>query len=273
MALAKILGGILLGTLALVFSLTRVAFEILGASTSPDDFILLKQRMPTVMNWLVTTPWQVPTLLLVLIAVASAFLLWSGTRAATSATIDGHAVLTVDRVQQLIREAKIEEQEAANSQMSLLQAEIRRLQSQADGQKDILRIVAASLGAPRPIAALTEVLREVEGIRELPAGTPVRPEWEGTLSPERGLSTRIRGLLSDDQWSDLAAKIESDRSRILGDAKYLIMTREEKSLFDGADQKREYYLRLARMKAYEEALVSARAEAQRRLDAGTTIEI
>ena len=84
MAYLKIFGGIVLTALLILIGLARTIFEIIGASTAPDDFTLLKQRMPKLLEWLFTTPWMVPTILLVLIAFLAAWLLVSGTKKAAT---------------------------------------------------------------------------------------------------------------------------------------------------------------------------------------------
>jgi hypothetical protein len=82
MRLLKIAGGLFLAIVLIVFSLARIAFEIIGASTAPDDFALLRQRMPRVLEWLFTTPWIVPTLIVVGATALATWLLWSGIKGA-----------------------------------------------------------------------------------------------------------------------------------------------------------------------------------------------
>jgi hypothetical protein len=105
----QILGGLLLTALFLMFALARIAFEIIGASTAPDDFALLQERMPAMTDWLFSTPWWVPTILLFGMCTGGAWLIWSGTRRTASEEIQIQSEsmpqgngLTEDQVQSLI---------------------------------------------------------------------------------------------------------------------------------------------------------------------------
>jgi hypothetical protein len=101
MKMLKIVLGILAATVVIVFSLARIAFEIIGASTAPDDFTVLKQRMPRVLEWLFTTPWIVPTLIVLAVAALAAWLLWSGLRGAAT-TEDGAPPVSLAEVEALL---------------------------------------------------------------------------------------------------------------------------------------------------------------------------
>ena len=104
MTYLKIFGGILFTALLVLIGLVRLGFEIIGASTAPDDFALLKQRMPKVLEWLFTTPWPVPALLMILIAALAAWLLISGTRKAAIegvADAEGQVGITSDDVKRI----------------------------------------------------------------------------------------------------------------------------------------------------------------------------
>lgn len=103
MPFIKIIAGILFAVAVATFSLARLAFEIIGASTAPDDFEALKGRMPAVLEWLFTTPWIVPTLLVIAVAVGAAWLLISGTKEATADEIDTHPHLNEAEIVRLIQ--------------------------------------------------------------------------------------------------------------------------------------------------------------------------
>jgi hypothetical protein len=105
MTYLKILGGLLLAVLLLLITLFRIGFEIIGASTAPDDFALLKQRMPNVLEWLFTTPWPVPSALLIGIAALAAWLLVTGTRKAANEGVsdaEGLGGLSMDDVKGIV---------------------------------------------------------------------------------------------------------------------------------------------------------------------------
>lgn len=111
----KIASGILVATVVLVFSLTRLVFEVIGASTAPDDFALLKQRMPRLLEWLFTTPWIVPTLLVLGATGLATWLLWSGLRGSAFQPMgDNPQLLTVNDVERIIETRLPEMAEAAS---------------------------------------------------------------------------------------------------------------------------------------------------------------
>jgi hypothetical protein len=76
----RIVGGLLLAILVGVFLIVRLAFEVIGLATAPEDFAAFQQRMPKVFQWLFTTPWLVPTVILLAATAGAAYLIWSGTR-------------------------------------------------------------------------------------------------------------------------------------------------------------------------------------------------
>jgi hypothetical protein len=91
--------------LVVVFALARIAFEMIGASTAPDDFALLQERMPAVTDWLFSTPWWVPTILLVAMCGAGAWLIWSGTRKTAADEISGRIDgLTKEEIEVIVSE-------------------------------------------------------------------------------------------------------------------------------------------------------------------------
>lgn len=104
MSLLKFFGGVLLTAALVLFGLVRIAFEIIGASTAPEDFEALKARMPSVLNWLFTTPWWAPTLLFIALAALAAYLLRSATQEATSDEIEAHPHLSRDEIIELVKQ-------------------------------------------------------------------------------------------------------------------------------------------------------------------------
>lgn len=80
MRFLKVAGGVLATVVVVLLAVVRIAFEIIGASTAPDDFGQLQERMPKVLAWFFTTPWIVPTLLLFALAALAAWLLVTGLR-------------------------------------------------------------------------------------------------------------------------------------------------------------------------------------------------
>lgn len=105
MSFFRLIGAILLAATIVIFGLVRVSFEIIGASTAPDDFALLKQRLPKVLEWLFTTPWPVPTALLILAAAGAAWLFWSGTKKTVADEIADQNGVTEADVKRLVTEA------------------------------------------------------------------------------------------------------------------------------------------------------------------------
>jgi uncharacterized protein YneF (UPF0154 family) len=97
--------GLLLAVLVNVLFVSRIAFEVLGASTAPDDFASLKLRMPKLLEWLFSTPWWVPVLLITAMCGLSAWLLIGGTKKATKEQIESHPHIYERDVIELIANA------------------------------------------------------------------------------------------------------------------------------------------------------------------------
>jgi hypothetical protein len=120
----QILIGIVVTVVVIAIALARIAFEIIGISTAPDDFALLQQRMPDITRWLFSTPWWVPTFLLLAASAAAAWLIWSGTRKTASEQVSEHAGLSDEEVRALIDKHL---QAAAPSGAAVKDADIHRL--------------------------------------------------------------------------------------------------------------------------------------------------
>lgn len=100
----KITFGLLIALSLNTLFVTRIAFEVLGASTAADDFALLKSRMPKVWSWLFTTPWWVPSIILLAMTAVAAWLLWTGVRGAAVHSEEGDPLLTEKDVERILRE-------------------------------------------------------------------------------------------------------------------------------------------------------------------------
>ncbi len=98
----RFFAGVLLTAAIVIVTLARLAVEIIGASTTPDDFALLKQRMPAMLSWLFSTPWWVPTVLLFAASGAAAWLIWSGTKKAAAHEIEEHAALDEQAIASMV---------------------------------------------------------------------------------------------------------------------------------------------------------------------------
>lgn len=98
----RFFGGVLLTAFIVIVTLARLAVEMIGASTTPDDFALLKQRMPAVLSWLFSTPWWVPTMLLFGASAAAAWLIWTGTKRAAAHEMVEHDALDDQAISTLI---------------------------------------------------------------------------------------------------------------------------------------------------------------------------
>lgn len=86
---------------ALLFG-ARMMLDIVGYTTAPDDYALLKQRLPKMFEWLFSTPWWVPSLLMVVLVALSAWLIVSGTKKATAEEIADHPGLSEEAIATLI---------------------------------------------------------------------------------------------------------------------------------------------------------------------------
>lgn len=98
----RFFGGVLLTAFIVIVTLARLAVEIVGASTTPDDFALLKQRMPAMLNWLFSTPWWVPTILLFGASAAAAWLIWTGTKRAAAHEMQEHDAIDEQAIAAMI---------------------------------------------------------------------------------------------------------------------------------------------------------------------------
>lgn len=76
----KMLGAAVIAVMLTVFGLTKAAISLIGASTTPDDFALLEQRAPRILAWLFTTPWWVPSIILLVLLGAAVWLFISATQ-------------------------------------------------------------------------------------------------------------------------------------------------------------------------------------------------
>lgn len=101
-SILRFFGGVLLAAFIVIVTLARLAIEIVGASTTPDDFALLKQRMPAMFSWLFSTPWWVPTALLFGASGAAAWLIWSGTKRAAAHEMQEHDALDEQTIAAII---------------------------------------------------------------------------------------------------------------------------------------------------------------------------
>jgi hypothetical protein len=102
--LLRFFAGVLLSALIVIVTVARLAVEVIGASTTPDDFAQLKQRMPAMLSWLFSTPWWVPTLLLFAASGAAGWLIWTGTKRAAAHEMEEHDALDEPKIAALIEE-------------------------------------------------------------------------------------------------------------------------------------------------------------------------
>lgn len=79
-SLLKTAAGIALAIVVFLFFAVRIILDMIGYTTSPDDFALLQARWPKVLEWLFSTPWWVPSLFMAALTGLAAWLLWSGLR-------------------------------------------------------------------------------------------------------------------------------------------------------------------------------------------------
>lgn len=105
-SLLKILAGMVLTVLVTVLLVARIVLDIIGYTTAPDDFELLQQRMPSILEWLFSTPWWVSALFQLAIVMPAAWLLISGTRRATADEIEEHPGFDREAIMAMI-ESKI----------------------------------------------------------------------------------------------------------------------------------------------------------------------
>lgn len=101
-SILRFFGGVLLAAFIVIVTLARLVIEVVGASTTPDDFALLKQRMPAMFSWLFSTPWWVPTALLFGTSGAAAWLIWSGTKRAAAHEMQEHDALDEQTIAAMI---------------------------------------------------------------------------------------------------------------------------------------------------------------------------
>ncbi|MGR4889700.1 hypothetical protein ACIPPQ_01630 [Sphingopyxis sp. LARHCG72] len=174
----RLLGGILLTLVIIVFGLVRFAFTIIGASTTPEDYAALKKRMPDMLNWLFTTPWPVPTLLLIAAAAVAAWLLWSGTRKTVESAQAGPDGLNEERVRQIVREETpatdgsplLYDDSDIREQMTALANAIEGISSRLDTQQSSIariRSTANFVEAIERAKIAAKLLPGIERAREL----------------------------------------------------------------------------------------------------------
>ncbi|WP_155806034.1 hypothetical protein [Erythrobacter litoralis] len=117
-SIIKLIAGIAFTVLVSVYLVTRFMLDIIGYTTAPDDFELLQKRMPSMLEWLFSTPWWVAALFQAGIIALAAWLIISGTRRAAADEIDEHISLDRDQVFALI-DSKLAGAEQAGSDSDL----------------------------------------------------------------------------------------------------------------------------------------------------------
>jgi hypothetical protein len=102
--LLKLILGLLLTFALFVFGVVRVSLAVIGMATAPEDYAAFKARMPEVAQWLFTTPWPVPTLIVVLMAVAAAYLLFTGTRRTVQEAVAEAPAFDEAKIREIVRD-------------------------------------------------------------------------------------------------------------------------------------------------------------------------
>lgn len=237
MSFLKFVGGVLLTSLLVIVSIARIAFEVIGASTAPDDFATLKQRMPTIANWLFTTPWPVPTAIMLLLAVAAGWLLWSATRKATEDEIEAHPHPTLAQVEALIAQkiAEIPPIEfppppEVPSAPPALKTLVRH--------KEVMAVTDHIIANEKRALAekLIALFEEAKARQDKNPNTEIR--FGGLGEPLRNYHAKM-GLLGLDG-TVMHKEHERIRAEVMGDAKYFMVEAGEP--FSNGERKRQYHI-------------------------------
>lgn len=133
----------------------RIMLDLIGYTTAPDDFALFRQRLPNVLEWLFSTPWWVPSLLMAGLVALAAWLIVSGTRHATAETIEERTGVERSDVESMI-DARLEGLPRSDGQADLAtQADIHR------HDEKLVEVDGAVQIATKSLAALNERMGEI----------------------------------------------------------------------------------------------------------------
>ncbi len=121
--------GVALGLVATltIFALARIALEVIGATTAPEDFSLLMGRVLAMLSWLFSTPWWVATAILVLLVGAAAYLFYrgiSGVVRETEVRINEDQIKAFERIAESIADRQLGIATEINQRQSELAREI-----------------------------------------------------------------------------------------------------------------------------------------------------
>lgn len=253
----RFFGGVLLTALIVTVTLARLAVELVGASTTPDDFALLKQRMPTVLSWLFSTPWWAPTILLFAASAAAAWLIWSGTKRAAAHEMEEHDALDEQAISAMIQSHLAQwpqlEQRTDMATHADLHAHDEKL-AELSGRIDSVRMMVEGShnSASARLNAIEERLEKLVTYAEQRTGDLSERfasvdlgfaalhnrEWHERLFRELGeayeeLAIPVRagnGITSADNWQRGATAWRAKLHQWLGIADYYAMQAEQKIL-------------------------------------------
>lgn len=97
--------GIAVAALVAILFGARIMLDLIGYTTAPDDFALFQQRLPQVLDWLFSTPWWVPSILMAGLIALAAWLLVSGTKRAVKEEVEDQSGLNREQVEEIVAAA------------------------------------------------------------------------------------------------------------------------------------------------------------------------
>lgn len=238
--------GVILTTFSVVLIVSRLAIEVIGASTAPDDFAALKQRMPRIAEWFFTTPWWVPSLLMVAMAVTAGWLLWSTAKTTTKKAIEENPHPSTREVQEMIAEAL----SLAPAPLDAVRDELRHIHEKLAAIPNINSVNTDQFATlSKPISWLVskarmEMLGQVEEDITLYERTF---DAEGTISwTSRMMGSRqhaITGLASLGYSIAQISELSNKRKVFIsGDTRFATVSDFEKQWWENGLQKQKWYL-------------------------------
>lgn len=266
MQLLKIIGGVAVTIILIVLGLVRLAFEVIGASTAPDDFQQLQDRMPKIMAWLFTTPWPVPTLLFVVLTALAGWLLWSGARKTAQEAV----TVTPDEIRAMIAEAVGSVEVPPQSPLPNFSEWQTRIVNELGPRIDTLNTLVRNrtdrlwdalypaLEAEKFIRAkeaMAIVEKELETTEQAIARSGAKPSFDRdartSMYTEHAYNFLSRIGEPGQPYSD---HLQKRHSAIRADAEYLNIAENEKGVWPDGKEKRNAFLNLAYIQAWADTL-------------------
>lgn len=249
--LLRFFAGVLLSALIVIVTIARLAVEVIGASTTPDDFSLLKQRMPAMLSWLFSTPWPVPTAFLVVASAAAAWLIWTGTKHAAAHEMEEHDALNLETITALIddRLVALQEGQAITRGTGALPDSPAHL-NRPDDRLELLLDFVALPEKQKILHALCTRIDEMVQLhnRQELKGDPREPHW--LLQEIAGMPKRLALFGADEE--AIKREVSEKLDEIKKDSQYFHIMPYEEGRYVSGPAKRHWHLWNAELKVYQE---------------------